>query len=820
MPPNGKCELMTERCAGLRQIASRAANTAIVLSLLLNGTASLAQSSAPQASAREHTSVGSPVETIPADAACARTTAKFEGRIGRFLPDSQESWPGRPSPPKDAPNVLIWLIDDAGFGLLSAFGGLVGTPNLDRLAAQGLKYTNFHSTPLCSPSRVALLTGRYPHNAHMGSHGGTSMGFPGYDGFVPPTVAPTAKVLRQQGYSTVALGKWDHTPFRQINPVGPFDLWPLGQGFERFYGFMWHDTDHFKPTLIQDNTILDRPAGGQDYYLTTDLADRAISHINSLHAVQPERPFYLYWATGAVHSPHHATEEWRAKYRGRFDMGWDEYRKQVLARQKAMGIVPKNTALAPLQAELPAWNSLSPEDKRLYARQMETIAAQMSQTDHEFGRVIDALKANGQFDNTIIIVTSDNGASAEGGVEGSFMETPRAYGVPITAAQNREHLDAWGGPTTMPHYSAAWAVAANTPFRYYKQTVHDGGNHVPLIVSWPKGIKTPGLRTQYSFISDISPTILAAAGIAPPSCVDGVPQKPIDGIAINYSFNDPAAEDRRTTQYYELWGNYGIYDRGWKAEVLHKKVAWDIQGGVPFSADKWELYNVKDDPGETRDLAAANPAKLAELQALFEREASANNVFPLADLGARNAAGSKQLPSAPGGRTVFRYAQPGVTAMSEIAAAPTMGRSYTLTATIDTNASDQGVIVAAGGVEAGYSLFIRDGKVHYRNDEFGKTILSLVDAQPLPTGKAVIELKWTQEGRRDGTMAMFVNDREVARGRMAPRVFGTHGSNELFNIGTDTGAAATSGYEAPFAFTGSIRDVTISLEAPQGSAKP
>lgn len=802
-----------------RRIARYAAHTAMAISLVSANLASARSTILAQTGETGPAAVGSPV-TASAKENCVRTPPAFTGKVGRLLPDSKESWPAQPTPPKGAPNVLIWLIDDAGFGLLSAFGGLVDTPNLDSLAAGGLKYTNFHSTPLCSPSRVALLTGRYPHNAHMGSHGGTSMGFPGYDGFVPPSAASTAKVLREQGYSTLALGKWDHTPFKHITPTGPFDLWPLGQGFEHFYGFMWHDTDHFQPTMMQDNTILEAPAGGKDYYLTTDLANRAIRHINSLNAVQPDRPFYLYWATGAVHSPHHATEEWRAKYRGRFDMGWDNYRRQVLARQKAMGIVPGNTKLAPLQAELPAWNSLSTEDKALYARQMETIAAQMSEADHEFGRVIDALKASGEFDNTMIIVTSDNGASAEGGVEGSFQETPRAYGVPISMEQNRAHMANWGGSGTMPHYSAGWAVAVNTPFRYYKQTAHDGGHHVPLIVSWPKGIKEPGVRTQYSYISDLSPTILSAAGIQPPPCVDGVPQQPIDGIAINYSFNEAKAADRRTRQYYELWGNYGVYDDGWKAVVLHKKVAWDIQGGVPFSADRWELYDVRKDPGEAHDLAASNPAKLAEMKAIFEREAQANNVYPLADLGARNAARSGQLHGAAGGRSVYRYAQPGVTAMSEIAAAPTMGRSYTVTANLVTSAADRGVIVAAGGAESGYSLYVKDGRVHYDHQDFGKPILSLADDQPLPAGTSVVELRWTQQGRAGGTMALVVNGREVAKGQMSPRVFGTHGSNELFNIGTDTGAPAVSNYEAPFNFTGSIKDVTISLDPSQGASKP
>ena len=789
---------------------SRKPGRALLLALLL-GTTSI-QSAAAQAVGPS--SVASPVATVAArNDMCARTPAPFTGTEGRFLPDSKEAWPQQPRPAEGAPNVLIWLIDDAGFGLLSAFGGLAETPNLDRLAAQGLRYTNFHSTPLCSPSRVSLLTGRNPHAAHMGSHGGTSMGFPGYDGFVPPTAATTAKVLREQGYSTIALGKWDHAPFKHLTATGPFDLWPSGQGFDHFYGFMWHDTDHFQPTLVQDNTILTTPAGGEDYYFTTDIADRAIGHINSLNATDPGRPFYMYWATGAVHSPHHATEAWRAKYRGRFDMGWDEYRKQVLKRQKAAGLVPAHTELAPLQKELPAWSTLSAEEKKLYARQMEAMAAQMSQADHEFGRIVETLKRTGQFDNTIIIVTSDNGASAEGGAEGAYMETAHTTGYDVGVAENLKHYDDWGGPSTMPHYSAAWAVATNTPFRYYKQTAHEGGHRVPLIVSWPKGVKTPGIRTQYGHLMDLSPTILSAAGIAPPACVDGVPQQPIDGAPLNASFNDAKAPESRRTQYYELWGNRGVYHDGWKAVVLHKKEAWSIQSGVPFEDDVWELYDLRKDPGETRDLAASRPDKLAELQALFKQEARRYHVYPLADLGARNAARVGQAYAAQA-RSEFEYVQPGVTAASAIAAAPIGGRSYTLKAVIAAKPADEGVLVASGGVEAGYSLYVKDGRVRYDYNEFGLEGLSLADDAPLPAGTSTIELRWVQESRDGGLMTLIVNGREAASGRMRPRVFGTHGSNELFNIGLDTGAPASKAYKAPFAFTGKIESVKLT---PAGS---
>jgi arylsulfatase A-like enzyme len=753
-------------------------------------------------------SVPSPAATVSSPNSCARVPTPFAGKIGEWRTDSTESWPSPPRPPAGAPNVLIWLIDDAGFGLTSAYGGLVETPNLERLAASGLLYTNFHSTPLCSPSRAALLTGRNAHAVHMGSHGGTAMGFPGYDDFVPPTAATTAKVLREQGYSTIALGKWDHAPFKYQSPVGPFDLWPLGQGFEHFYGFLWHDSDQFHPTLVQDNTVIEEPAGGEDYYLTTDLANRAIGYINTLHSVQPDRPFYLYWATGAVHSPHQSPASWREHYRGRFDMGWDEYRKLVLEHQKAMGLVPSFTEYAPMQAELPPWASLSATEKKLYARQMEAIAAEMSEADSEFGRIVDTLKRNGEFDNTLIIATSDNGASAEGGVEGAFIESARSSGRNVTVAQNMAHYDDWGGPTTMPHYSAAWAVAANTPFRYFKQTAHDGGSHVPLIISWPKGINSTGLRPQYGHLIDLSPTILSAIGVEPPSCVDGVPQQPVDGIALNYSFEDARAPDRRKTQYYELWGNRGVYSDGWKAEVLHKKVAWDIFGTVPFSQDIWELYDISHDPGEVHDLAASRPDKLAELQRIFAEQAKLYQVYPIDDNLAARAI--SQMRDIQGNRTDYDYPQPGVHAMSDILAPATLGRSYTLTATIVAKASDEGVLVAAGGVEQGYSLYVKGGHVHYDYNAFGLDGFSLTDSSPLSSGPSTVELRWTQEGRAEGTMVLVVNGREADRHHGAQRAPGT-GSNELFNIGLDTGAPASSAYRSPFRFTGVIQDVHVTL---------
>lgn len=743
---------------------------------------------------------------------CTAADAPFAGKIGPDVASSKENWPAEIKPPAGAPNVVIWLMDDVGFGLSSAFGGLVETPNLERLAASGVRYTNFHSTPLCSPSRAALLTGRNAHGAHMGAHANTAMGYPGYDAEVPASVATTARVLRDRGYGTIALGKWDHIPPRYLKPTGPYTYWPSGQGFEHNYGFFAYESDHFAPTLWQGNALLGSPKPGQNYYLTRDLADRAIDYVDQLSSVDPERPFYMYWATGAVHSPHQASQAWLDHYRGKFDMGWDKYRTTVLARQKAMKVVPAGTRIAPMQAELPAWNTLSADQKRLYSRQMEALAAQLSEADAEFGRILDGLERAGKLDNTMIFVTSDNGASAEGGPDGTFNMTPVASGVKVPFETSLKHIDDWGGPKSAPHYSAGWAVAANTPFRYFKQAAHDGGIRVPMIVSWPKGIKERGVRTQYGHLIDVAPTILEAAGISAPDCVGGVPQKPIDGIALNYSFDNPSAPARRVTQYYELWGNRGIYHDGWKAVVLHKARAWDILRPVPFSEDRWELYDLRNDPGETTNLAAKEPERLKQMQTLFDKEARTHQVYPIDDNLVR---GARVAAAVNGSRTDFTYLMPGPIGLSDRTMPAINGRSYTIRIVFDAKKGDQGVLMAVGGLEAGFSFYVKDGRVHYDYNDLGLGRFAIADAQALPEGPVTVELHYQLNGPLQGEAVLSVNGREAGRQQMTQRVrSGYSGGGELFNIGTDMGSAPTSAYDPPFSFTGRIDRVTVNVEKP------
>jgi arylsulfatase len=747
-----------------------------------------------------------------AESCCEESGAAFGGVIGTRLADSVEAWPEPASPPERAPNVLIWLIDDAGFAHLGAFGGVIDTPNLDRLAATGLAYTNFHATPLCSPSRAALLTGRNSHAVHMGSHASTAMGFPGYDAHIPASAATTAKVLREQGYATIALGKWDHTPAQYISPAGPFELWPLGQGFEHFYGFQSFESDHYQPTLWQGNSLLSPAGRDKNYFLTTDLADRAIELIDNMAATDSDKPFYLYWATGAVHSPHQAPEEWRQRYRGRFDGGWDSTREKIFRRQMELGILPSGTRLSPRPADIPAWSGLSPDEKRLYARQMEVFAAQLSQADHEFGRILAALERSGELDNTLVIVTSDNGASAEGGLGGLYSMMRGANGQPPTLAENLQRLENWGGPGTMPHYHAGWAMAGNTPFRYFKQSAFSGGRHVPLILHWPAGIRAHGeLRNQYHHLIDISPSILMAAGVVPPQSVDGVRQQPIDGIAMNYSFEDPNAPDRRLLQYYELWGNRGIYENGWLAVVQHNSAPWEITLRHSFDDDRWELFNLDEDFSETENLAAGQPERLAALQTRFDELARQYGIYPLDDYIPRGLAIQRRLQ---GDRTRFEYAGAPL-AVAELLMPPIKQQSHWITANVTVADLPNGVIAAAGGEEAGFSFYLKDGLLQYVYNDLGRGESRLSSQRPLRAGHFTVSFRYQAlpGTPAHGSGELYIDGERVAMGEMARSVpFTYSGAGELFNIGQDTGTAVTPDYDPPFSFQGTIEDVVIELK--------
>jgi arylsulfatase A-like enzyme len=534
--------------------------------------------------------------------------------------------------PKKAPNVVIVLIDDQGFGISSAFGGPVQEPTLEKLAANGLKYNRFHTTALCSPTRVALLTGRNHHLNNAGAIMELATGFPGNTGVRPNSIAPLAEMLRLNGYSTAAFGKYHETAPWEVSVSGPFDRWPTRSGFDKFYGFIGGETNQWAPA-VYDGTIRVETPDDPNYHFTTDMSNQAINWMSAQQSLTPDKPFYVYFATGATHAPHHAPKEYIKKYKGKFDQGWDKLREETFAKQKALGVIPQNAELTPRPKEIPAWDDQTPEQKKLFARQMETFAGFAEHTDHEVGRLVEALEEMGELDNTLFVyVVGDNGCSAEGGPEGSYNEMMALNGIIGKADQMMDHIDDWGGPNTFPHFAIGWAHAGNAPFQWTKQIAsHFGGTRNGMVVHWPEGIKAKGeIRSQFTHATDIAPTVMEAAGLPFPKSVNGTEQTPFSGASFAYSFDDAKAADRHTTQYFEMFGNRGIYDNGWVACTRHS-IPWLMVPNPPLKDDVWELYNVNEDFSQANNLAASNPEKLNELKKIFNREATNNHVFPIDD---------------------------------------------------------------------------------------------------------------------------------------------------------------------------------------------
>jgi arylsulfatase A-like enzyme len=534
--------------------------------------------------------------------------------------------------PKNAPNIVIVLIDDIGFGTATSFGGAVRTPTLDRLGENGLRFNQFHTTALCSPTRMAILTGRNHHSANCGSVQEVATAFPGNQGIRPDSVAPVAEMLRLNGYNTAAFGKYHETPPWEVSTSGPFDRWPTRSGFEKFYGFIGGEANQWSP-VIHDGTTEVEPPDDPDYHFTTDMTNQAIKWMQFQQSLTSDKPFFIYFATGATHAPHHVPQEWIAKYKGQFDEGWDKYRTKTLARQIELGVVPPGTRLASKPADIKDWDKLSGDEKKLYSRQMEVFAAFASHTDHEVGRLVNAIENVGEMDNTLFIyVFGDNGASAEGGLTGTFNETSVLNGLPDSVEDQLKRLKEWGGPTSYHHFHAGWAHACNTPFQWTKQVAsHYGGTRNPLVIHWPKGIKAKGeLRSHWHHVTDLGPTVMEAAGIPFPKSVNGAVQKPFEGVSMVYSFDDSKAKDRHTTQYFEMFENRAIYHDGWVAATKHR-TPWASAPDGPFAKDKWELYDVRKDFSQANDLAASNPDKLKKMQKLFLTEAVKYNVLPLDD---------------------------------------------------------------------------------------------------------------------------------------------------------------------------------------------
>lgn len=721
--------------------------------------------------------------------------------------------PAGPAAAKTAPNVVVVLLDDVGFGAAGTFGGPIPTPTLDQLASVGLRYNGFHTTAICSPTRASLLTGRNPHAVGIGNVMNSSAPYPGRSGVMPRSAATIAEILRQNGYGTSAWGKWHLTPHEEESPVGPFDRWPTGMGFEKFYGFLDGETDQFEPTLYDGTTQVARPKG-KNYHLTEDLADRAIAWMRQQKNLAPNKPFFVYFAPGATHAPLQAPKEWIDRFRGQFDQGWDKMREESFARQQRLGVVPASTRLTPRPAQLPAWDSFSPAERRVAARLMEAYAGFMAHTDEQVRRMVVALQDLGEFDNTLFIyIVGDNGASGEGGLRGSLNVMGNLQGVALSTEQAVARLDQVGGAKTYPHYPAGWAWAMNAPFQWTKQVAsHLGGTRNPLVVSWPRRIKDGGgLRSQFSYVSDIAPTILEAAGIAAPAVVNGVAQQPVDGVSLIYSFDDAKAPTRHPTQYFEIYGNRAIYHQGWMASAFHGRPPWSLIGVKegPLAADKWELYNLDEDFSQAVDLAQANPQKLRELQDLFLVEAARNQVLPML---------SSATPSRRArydGRTRFVF-HGGVAGVTENAAPRIVGRSHRITAELDMPKSGgQGVVAALGGASGGWTLYVNaKGQPVYTYNLFEVEKYTVVGKSPLPAGPVTLALDFDYDGGGYGkgaAVVLRVDGATVGEGRLARTAPAFFTIDENLDIGTDS-ASPVDDYPPNHAFTGKLGKVVLELK--------
>jgi arylsulfatase len=740
----------------------------------------------------------------------------FEGKIGKTYQDSESAWQHPPAAPAGAPNVIVILLDDVGFGQTSTFGGLIPTPNLDQLASEGLRYNRFHTTAICGPSRAALLTGRNHHDTGNGFLMEWATGFPNYSTMMPRTTATIGEILKDNGYTTWWYGKNHNTPDWETTVAGPFDRWPTGMGFDYFFGFNAGETHQYYPVLFE-NTVPVEPdkTPEQGYHFMTDMTDRAIARMKLSKSVAPDKPFFMYFAPGAMHAPHHVTAEWRDRFKGQFDMGWEQYRERVFKRQLEMGIIPPGTKLTPRPDWVPAWDSLSAEQKRLYTAFMENFAGFFAFTDHEIGRLLDAVKALPDADNTLVIyIVGDNGASAEGGPDGTLNEIKGLNGLSTTIEEILAHIDTLGGPESEPHYPVGWAWAGNTPFQWVKQVAsHLGGTRNPMVVSWPARIKHDDQpRDAFLHLVDVVPTILDAAQIPMPTTVNGVEQLPLAGASFLASFTDPGFQGR-PEQYFEVLSNRSIYADGWKANAQHT-LPWrqDLAPGN-WDKDRWELYDLKADFSEANDLAGQMPDKLAEMKTKFDAAAERYDVYPLDDRGAARIAIPKPLaPGADPQATRFTYFT-GATRIAEPAAPPMKNRSWTLTAKVKTDGADtDGVIMAFGGVAAGLSLYLKDGVPIFDYNYFEKHTV-LKGQAPLPVGASTVALDFDYAGGGVGKGAMLrlkVDGKQVAEGQMEATVPGRFGI-DTFGIGEDTGQPVTFDYEPPFPFTGQIDVVDIEV---------
>jgi arylsulfatase len=755
----------------------------------------------------------------------------FPGTIGKTIDDSKEAWPVPKKASAGAPNVLFYVLDDIGFGQLSPFGGLVDVPNLQRVADKGVMYTNMHTTGLCSPTRTCIITGRNHHSNAMGSISEWSTGYPGYDGRMPFKHGFISEILTEQGFNTFGLGKWHLSVSTEETMAGPFDTWPMRRGFDRYYGFLPGETDQWYPDLVYDNHFVSAPAGPDDgYHLSKDLADKAIEFIGDAHMISPDKPFFLYFCPGAGHAPHHIFKEEADKYKGKFDMGWDEYREIVFANQKKLGMFPEETVISPRDPDVPEWDGLSDDEKNLYTRMMEVFAGFVSYTDEQFGRMLDYLEDIGELDNTMILFISDNGASPEGGEVGSLNEYDFFNFLPEDLENNLAHIDQLGSPESYNHYAWGWAHAGNTPFRRWKKETFRGATTDPFIISWPAKFKAQGeIRHQYGHAIDMVPTVLDLLGIDPPSSIKGIEQSPMEGVSLAATIDNAAADERHNVQYFEMFGNRSIYKDGWRAECgwpgpnyATGKINGHALGDEIHQDDldqlekTWMLFNLEVDPAESNDIADKHPDKLKELIDLWWTEAEKYNVLPLQGTMGQRINFPRPMPGSSTSKYVLFPGAP----MPSLTQPMVFNRTHTITADITVpKGGAEGVIYASGAHTGGYSLFVKDGKLHFAYNYLARKMFRIDDSNPLPEGDVTVVYEFEVTGDADtrqgkgapGTGTLLVNGKKVGDVDMdvtVPILFSIEG----ISVGKDYGDSVDhANYKPTFPFTGTIKQVTFDL---------
>jgi len=759
-----------------------------------------------------------------------RLGTAFPGVIGRTADVSTPAWPTPNRAKEGAPNVLYLVLDDTGFGQLGCYGSPIATPNLDALAANGLRFNNMHTTALCSPSRSCMLNGRNHHSNGLACITEGSMGYPGSNGIIPFENGFLSEILLQHGYNTYAIGKWHLTPAEQTSAAGPYDRWPLGRGFERFYGFLGGDTHQYYPELVQDNAQVEPPATPEEgYHLTPDLVTKARAMIADAKQVAPNKPFFMYFCTGAMHAPHHVPKEWADKYKGQFDDGWDAYRERTFARQKELGIIPPNTVLSRHDPDVPDWDGLSAEEQRLYARMMEVYAGFLEHTDHYIGELITFLKEIGEYENTLIMVISDNGASSEGGPTGSVNEGKFFNNVPENLEQNLAAIDDIGGPKYFNHYPWGWTHAGNTPFRRWKRETYRGGTSDPFIVSWPKGIAARGeIRSQYCHAIDMVPTVLEALGIEPPATIKGVTQSPIEGFSLASCFDNPAAPSLHLTQYFEMFGHRSLYHDGWRAVCPWPGTSFVESGrrfGDPISYDQliqldahgWELYNLNSDFAETNNLAEAERDRLIAMIGMWYVEAGKYNVLPIDSRGTQRFA--MERPQISPDRQRYIY-YPGTQMVPTNAAPRVLNRPHSISVEVEVpDGGAEGVLFSMGGNDGGFAFYVQNGLLTYGYNYVAEQFFHVRSSGPIPAGHHIVSAEFTPTGAPDiangkGTpakVALFVDGQPVGEGDLPVTIPLSLGLAAGVAVGADPGSPALPDYKPPFAYAGRIKRALVDV---------